>query len=84
METPDIDGLLGVLRKHGVSEFNQDQFGLRVKFASEPPRLAGIDAWMPEAEPVEVAPKQQPIPEQENGTVEPTRHDLDDVLFGAK
>ena len=83
-ETGALDGTLATLRKHGVTEYSQDQYGIRVKFAEKTPDQI-INQVIAEA--LERPDTSSPIPGQElpePGAVDFERTDLDDVLFGAK
>lgn len=98
MNAEEIDQLLSVLRKNGVSEFNQDEFGLRVKIGT-PAYGPGpaeqlvtlqlqINQMLKEFSVprvlVEDSLRAAPLEQSEPNAVEPVRMDLDDVLFGAK
>lgn len=76
-----IEELLPMLRKHGVSEYNSDQFGVRIKF--EPTREVKVYAQsLVTKEQIEASRVEPAGPEM--GHIEVVRHDLEDVLFGAK
>lgn len=79
----DIDALLTVLRKHGVSEYNQDNFGVRIKFGSAAlPNFAEQLPALDYAKPPPGARTEPKLPP--DGVVEPTAPTLDELLYGAK
>lgn len=79
-----IDNLLMVLRKNGVVEFNGA--GLSVKLSDRPSLAAAQRVIVEELERIATESEKAPPPIEppDPGAVEPMRHDLDDVLFGAK
>jgi hypothetical protein len=87
--TITIEELLPMLRKHGVLEYSSDQFGVRVKFEPTPSPMTLKDAErllvaeIEKALPPDATPRVEPAG-PEMGHIEVVRHDLDEVLFGAK
>lgn len=77
-EAQIVDELLGILRKHDVSEYRSASF--MVKLAPMPPMHWALATAPTEAE----VPMRTELPLPAVGAVEPMRYDLDDVLHGAK
>lgn len=71
--TRNLDDLLSLLRKHKVAEFEQD--GIKLKFEHSTFLIS-------DALPTATARTEPAGPEL--GAVEPSKHDLEDVLYGAK
>jgi hypothetical protein len=90
----EMEELLPVLRRNGVSEYNNDMHGVRIKFAERPAlemaqQILGEELARKLKVPTTELPKLdyaslRTEPPPHVGSVEPIKYDLDDVLHGAK
>lgn len=85
-DVEELNNLLIVLRRHGVSEYETDDSGVVIKFAPDPTPEAAVKVLTREIEratetpaPIRTEPDGPPP-----GVVEPMPFDLDEVLHGAK